>query len=260
MLQTVCALLPFYVRTYAEVRGSNRRAHFLSQHFPIMGKSSKRKSRPPQQQHQQQLPAMMPMMPPQYAYPQPQMPMMPPQFAYPQPQPQQEAPEDNADSESESDDEEPKSKYTKSEEAVLTRSATFFGKLPKSRLLDALEAVDVRNDPAMTSSISDHMRPNALWLFTKVRPNVKVADSRDKTYKALNKRLIVANQRVKKTMGEHAYNALVDKLIHAEMNGDTIMEVANAHNFNQCWLDDVFKKKRKQGQQQGIVRNNGRRA
>ena len=68
--------------------------------------------------------------------------------------------------------------YIKDESAAITKSATFVRCLPRTRLSEALEALHETLDSTMTSDLDLDGLLICLWIFTRVKPNLRVCDLR----------------------------------------------------------------------------------
>ena len=79
-----------------------------------------------------------------------------------------------------SPDRERGSKYDKSEYSMLTSSAVYFGKLPKTRLQQVLERVGV--DPTLTADLDLCSILKLLHSLIGWKPNTKVAALRAKSF------------------------------------------------------------------------------
>ncbi len=173
-----------------------------------------------------------PMLPQQYGYGQPMLPhqMQPTQhlqpthqmqYGYGQPmqhmQPMQMQPQevnaeaaDDDDDDEESDDNTPK--YNKSKKADLCNSSGLLWQLPRVRLQEIIEGVEVMCDPILTSGLSQKGCAMMMWLLTGSRPDTSISSCRAKTYKKLCEKMIVAQVRHKRCIGDGRYQEVVQKL------------------------------------------------
>ena len=71
-----------------------------------------------------------------------------------------------------------KAKYDLSWSAKITRSVSTLHNVPRNRRTQLLEHIDGRLDAALTSELDSTQVSQLLFIYTKVRPNAKIADLR----------------------------------------------------------------------------------
>ena len=126
-------------------------------------------------------------------------------------------------------------KYQKNDDALLTRSATYLGKLPVVRLQQLVEGACKELDPSATASASPSDLSRLLYMLTKLRPNVRTTSLRAKNYKQLKDRIKNAAARVAKA----SLPAITDLYPGGELDVAALQRMAAAAGFQQAWLEEV---------------------
>lgn len=145
----------------------------------------------------------------------------------------------------------PRNMYRKDDEALLTRSATCLAKLPKVRLQQAVESACRSLDATATANCSAEDLSRLLYVFTKLRPNIKCTSLRAKSYKTLMNAMTKAGERVGKAM--QAAQVLERVMPRGELIPDVLKEVAASQGFEEAWLEEVFAPPKKRKLQQALV-------
>ena len=127
-------------------------------------------------------------------------------------------------------------KYQKNDEALLTRSATYLGKLPGVRLQQLVETACKDLDPSATASADASDLSRLLYILTKLRPDVRASSLRTKNYKHLKARV--------KTAAARVAAARLPDLSAAYPGGEldpvALQQMAAAAGFQEGWLEQAL--------------------
>ncbi len=102
-------------------------------------------------------------------------------------------------------------------------------------------------DPILTSRLSQKGCAMMMWLLTGSRPDTSISSCRAKTYKKLCEKMIVAQVRHKRCVGDGKYQEMVQKLCKNNLTDESLMVIAMPLGFEASWLEKA-KTARKQPQ------------
>ncbi|CAE8583523.1 unnamed protein product [Polarella glacialis] len=152
-----------------------------------------------------------------------------------QPVPQDEGDEDDLDTEEE-DAEDATRRYNKGADGFVTSSAKLLRSLPKTRLSEALEAIDARFDATVTADLLQASLSRLLWVLTRVKPTTRVFQLRIKSYFQMFKLFKTANLRLVKRMSQFKYEEEILTPITVAPDDDIINQVSTNLGFQAEWL------------------------
>ena len=127
-------------------------------------------------------------------------------------------------------------KYQKNDEAFLTRSSTYLGKLTGVRLQQFVETACKDLDPSATASADPSDLSRLLYMLTKLRPDVRASSLRTKNYKHLKARVKTAAARV----ASARLPALSDAYPGGELDPVALHQMAAAAGFQERWLEQAL--------------------
>jgi hypothetical protein len=126
----------------------------------------------------------------------------------------------------------------------LHRGATFLFGIPKKRTQQLLEAVSEVMDASFSAELSPEDLSRVLWLTTRKKPSAKVVSFRAKTYKELCTTFRKCSDRVRRSLGEDGWAALMKDIVQFEPGKDHFRILAEKRGFEEGWLQVSRKRKR----------------
>jgi hypothetical protein len=109
--------------------------------------------------------------------------------------------------------------------------------LPRVRLQEIIEGVEALCDPILTSRLSQKGCGTMLWVLTGSRPDTLTSSCRAKSYKKLCEKMIVAQVRHKRCIGDGKYQEVVQKLCRSNLTDESLMVIALPLGFEAVWLE-----------------------
>ena len=130
-------------------------------------------------------------------------------------------------------------------ETPITTASLPLYKLPKVRLSECVEHISKGDiDATLTSNLSQQGLAILLWMFSKVRPDLKVTELRVKTYQQLARRLAVAHERSARSNPLHFQSFINTFLTQAApLEDKEVISRAKSMGFNEDWVKPPNKKK-----------------
>ena len=121
-------------------------------------------------------------------------------------------------------------------------------RLPKIRLGEALEFLEEVLDSTLTAQphCDQDLLGMAVWLLTKIKPNLMISDLRCTRYIELYDRLRKASNRIKHCNALD-FNDVLQKLVQSQLDPADVVDLAMNRGFDHQWLDKKKKDTKKQG-------------
>ena len=115
--------------------------------------------------------------------------------------------------------------------------------IPKKRIQQLLEAVSEVLGATFTAELPTEDLSRLLWLTTRAKPSTRVVYFRAKTYKDLCTKFRRSSERVRRSLGEDGWTALINDIVQFEPGKDHFRILAHKSGFDEGWLQVSRKRK-----------------
>ena len=130
------------------------------------------------------------------------------------------------------------------DEKPLHRGATILAGIPKKRIQQLLEAVSEVLGATFAAELPTEDLSRLLWLTTRAKPSTRVVNFRAKTYnKDLCTKFRRSSERVRRSLGEDGWTALINDIVQFEPGKDHFRILAQKSGFDEGWLQASRKRK-----------------